>query len=311
MPDSALHVDQEELFYPSSSHVRQAKVVRIICLAVANNTVIDSDQQRSHLTIDEGFNEVVLLTDLSITCRAHSLSYESSLTYFLLAMESTKLGTWLVNESLRFSHESCLGVMNTNEFFEKCSDRLPLWFVLDRFVSRLTNSRGTTKIRVLGRFRSHPSSRVHLEEQAPLHPDQQTLFESNSLRVMTPSSLWDNWHRIQASVSRRRRRNDLPRTIEVCDGPQIEQGKHQAEQENSIDDGDLASHLRSVHQQYRAGLVSEKDFRKVKASILIRVLRRRSTGRSTSSTISSEEGSASALGFFSMATPDEFRESVR
>jgi hypothetical protein len=176
-------------------------------------------------------------------------------------------------------------------------------------VSRLTNSRGKTKVRVLGWFRSHPSSRVHLEDQAPIHPHQQTLFESNSLHVMTPSYLWDNWHRIQAS--RRRHRNGLPRTIEVCDGPKIEQGKHQVEQENSIDDGDLASHLRSVHQQYRAGVVSEKDFRKVKASILLRVLRRRSAGRSTSSTISSEEGSVSALGLFSMATPDEFRQSVR
>lgn len=75
---------------------------------------------------------------------------------------------------------------------------------------------------------------------------------------------------------------------------------------------DLASHLRAVHEQYRAGLVSEKDFRRVKASMLVLVLRRRSeaSAASTTSQGGSSSSSSSSSGFFTMSSPSEFRSSI-
>ena len=188
-------------------------------------------------------------------------------------------------------NESCLSV-NINEFDPINVDPLPSWFLvhaqaLSCLMRRLTNSlQAEDPLPLLAAAFVRAQVRAFISRTNFVSTSTNLLKATLPPSVMTQSPFCDIWHGMQAYVSRRRRRSDLPRTIDVFDGSQREQGSCQVEQEEFSGDGDLATHLRSVHQQYRAGLVSEKDFRKVKASIVIRVLRRRSAARSTSCTVS-------------------------
>jgi hypothetical protein len=112
------------------------------------------------------------------------------------------------------------------------------------------------------------------------------------------TGFWLQVPRILRPHYRRRRQPSPPSSITICQGAldDIHHGE-----------SDLASQLRAVHEQYRAGLVSEKEFRRAKANMLVLVLRRRSEASEASR---SQDGSSSSSGFFTMSSPSEFRSQV-
>lgn len=153
-------------------------------------------------------------------------------------------------------------------------------------------------------------NRLHIHSE----PDR-TMTASSS----TPSSFLQSFCAMWSRISNRRRCRCRPRCIPpptitlYLDSEEPSHDLSTTDVDENMDNDNqylLARQLRDVHKQYRAGLVSEREFRVVKASMLIHVLRRQSAA-STGTTDGSSSASSSTSTCFTMSTPEDFRRALQ